>query len=200
MAIAITPTHNVRGSVASAATRSFMSKAGKNLIKTVLTLDTGHSIELNGFGDKVSKNPPGTAVNFSVAESYGRWEVAGPPQPGLPELGGGAGAAPTGASKGESIRAGTRGAFPIKGDDYQVSIIRQNSLTNAVATVTAIINDYGAFTGTDANPAAAIAAIEAVSDRIIRLAYKYAAFSQGTLDTQAVQEVANKVLGDSKAV
>lgn len=207
MATVMTPTHNVNGIVKSNDTRSFTSKAGKNLVKTVLILDSGVAIELDGFGDKRSKFSPGTAVDYSVAASYGRFEVVGPPKPGLPELGAvptpTAVTATTGSNKPTSSAAG-RGAFPIKGDDYQVSIVRQNSLTNAVNTVMPMIGDcvrmFGDSDVIKDDPKALAEMVDTVSDRIIRLAYKYAAFSTGTLDTQVVQAVADRALGATQAM
>lgn len=184
-----TPTHNVTGKVASASTRTFTSKAGKALTKTVLTLDNGIDIELDGFGDKVSKYPPGTTVDMGAVQAFGRWQTTGARQPGLPELGGTSAPSPA-----KPATTTSRGAFPIPGNDYQVSIIRQNSLTNAVATIMPMVGDCDNMDAPEA-----LRALEKVSDQIIRLAYKYAAFSTGNLDTQVLQEVANKALGPSKA-
>jgi hypothetical protein len=201
MATTITPTHNLSGKVTSATTRSFTSKAGKNLTKTVITVN-GYAVELEGFGDKTSLFPVGKDIQMGVAEAFGKWQVTGTTQLGLPMLGASApaGASPA-AGSGAVVKSG-RGGFPIAGDDYQQSIIRQNSLTNAVATVSAIIRDYSTheMAGKDDEPRMSLPAlVEACSEHIIKLAYKYAAFSSGKLDTEAFQQIADRVLGSTKA-
>lgn len=184
-AASVVATHNAMGKVISASTRTFTSKAGKELAKTVINVN-GNEIELDGLGDKTAMYPPGKEVQLGVAKVFGRWQAAGPSVTGLPMLPG-AGAVGPAVAGGAGIVAGTRGAFPIAGNDYQISIIRQNSLTNAVNTVAAHVNSYGKEYE-----------LAAIVDLIIPLAYKYAAFSSGKLDTEAFQQIADKVLGVTK--
>lgn len=198
MAVSLIATHNAIGKVAFADVRNFVSKAGKALTKTIIRLDTGIEFELPVFGDKRASYPVGTAVSYGIAKSYGRWDVAGPSVPGLPDAGGSGGvptaAAPSGARPAASSGGASRGSFPIKGDDYQTSIIRQNSLTNAVNLVNGILGDltHEPITFEEATRRA-----DAASDLAIRVAYKFASFSSGHLDIRAAQDIANKALNET---
>jgi hypothetical protein len=207
----IVATHNVSGKVASAHTRSFTSKAGKALTKTVIVVD-GNEIELEGFGDKTGTYPPGREVNIGVAREFGRWNHAGLAVVGLPQLNGApnpVGSTP-GSSGGGGAKPAYRGGFPVPSDDYQTSIIRQNALTNAVATLATIVPDATlsrAFPvkGPDGNFEGGLgvdvpAAMEGLAELVIRLAYRYAAFSSGRLDTEAIEQITSKILGATKSV
>lgn len=189
------PTHNAQGTVTAASLRNFNSKAGKALTKTVVQID-GVDVELDGFGDKRAAYPVGMSAGFAVAKAYGRWNAAGGPQPGLPNVAADPVATPTAAKSSGYVGAssGPRGSFPIKGDDYQTSIIRQNSLTNATNLVKALFADMGAgeMTREDAAKQA-----DWASDLAIRVAYKFASFSSGNLDIRAAQEIANKALAET---
>lgn len=193
-------THQATGTVVELTTRNFTSKAGKSLTKHGVRLDSGQAFELDGFKQSFSVGDKIHALG--VALKYKVWTMTGGISPGAPAMPasapspGGAPAPTSGAPRSSGASSGGGGGyssrdvgFPIPQDSYQMAIIRQNALTNAVS----LVNEaYGVATGTAEDIAHEVAVR---LNTALKLAYKMASFSSGQLDSIAAEEVAREVRG-----
>jgi hypothetical protein len=80
---------------------------------------------------------------------------------------------------------GKNTVFPVPNTHGDYAIIRQNALTNAVA----IVSQRSDWRSED---------VDTVSERVIRLAYKFAEFTSGHREKRIAKEQAAKVLPDSE--
>lgn len=205
-------TYQATGIVTKLTTRAAVSKAGKPYTKHGVELDSGQEFELDGFkqiyrvGDRVS--------NVLVREKFRQMTATGVPNEGLglpplPVKGapGIAGTTPTSApTPSPVVRGGSssswspRGVFPIDPEDGQMSIIRQNALTNAVAVVVPLVREVLSENISIADVAGdrealLDEALSSVPDLILKVAYKFQSFSSGQYDKIAAEEVAKKATG-----
>lgn len=160
----------VSGIVVEIKTRSVAGKFGRPGTAYNIVLDDGNSYSA-GF-----KSPPcsaGDKVQFDVVMNgkysnadFNSIEVLGK------------GAVPAAASTSYSPSRSSGGGFPVATDSDKYAIIRQNALTNAVATL-------GRFT--QDNPAATQTLDELV-EQIIEVAYKFTDFTSGQREVKAVEE------------
>lgn len=162
-------------------------KAGGTFTVYEGTLDTGVVID---FGFKAPPFNIGDLVSLEVMKEYGKYAVknlyasgssAPPATPLAPRAPSAAGTttpgAPAPAYSGGKV-------FPLPREHGDTAIIRQNALTNAVKTV----GDHAALpAGIETSDGAAW---DALTDRILQTAYKYAAFSAGHLDAALLEQAA----------
>ncbi len=195
-------THQVTGTVTNLGTRSLTSKAGKSFTKHTVELDSGQKFECDGFKQKFAI---GQKVNgLVVAENYKQWTEQGRFDTSLPSLGGAGSTgrgAPTPGATGSGSGGSSKGVFPISPSDGQMSIIRQNALTNANATVMPILVEAlklqidSSDSDLSAIEKLIQATLERAPDEVLKAAYKYASFSSGQYDKIVGDELAKKVRG-----
>lgn len=183
-------------------------RAGGTYQVQIATLDTGVEVD---FGFKPPVAAVGADVSWIVKKEYGSYKfvnedpTAGSLSPAFPARAPSLTGSPpptytaTGATSTGPFpaRAGFGGAkpFPLPRDHGDTAIIRQNSLTNAVATIANVLR-------APSEDAAALGVIPAeykrlramtpdqLSDEIIKIAYKYASFSSGHIDAMLVEGIA----------
>lgn len=178
---------NVSGTVASLTTRDIKARTGKMFQKHGVTLADGRSFEFPGF-----KQPHrvGDSINYTVEKNYGRYETVGAGAvAGLEDMPGVAASTPTvrgtgvASGGGSSYSKGDR-VFPTPPASGEIAIIRQNALTNAVKLLGDALDD-GWTLNEDGE-----AQIMARADLAIKLAYRFASFSSGHMDTKLLEEAA----------
>ncbi len=187
-------THQATGTVTELTIRNLVSKAGKAFQKHGVKLDSGQEFEVDGFKQKYSVGQ--ALINVGVAQKYKVWTETGSPAIGAPAMPGKAGgfATPPGAAR-ETATSG--GGFPLNKDSYQISIVRQNALTNMVNLVVGCIGAGGATTNVDEDMKEEM---DKLQDLIIQGAYKFASFSSGHLDALAVERLTEEVRGKVAAI
>lgn len=186
-------THQANGTVVTLTTRDLTSKAGKPFTKHGVKLDSGQEFELDGFkqiysvGDKVSA--------VGVALKYRVWTSTGALAHGAPEMPR-SGGSPAPSAPRTSGSGASESGFPIPAASYQMSIIRQNALTSAVNLVNTALGER--ISDGEDDPTATTRNQKIISQRAdlaIKIAYKFASFSSGYLDTIAAEEMAKEARG-----
>lgn len=179
------------GAITNVEARTKPKKAGGTFTVNVATLDTGIEVD---FGFKPVEGKVGMSVSWKTMKEYGSYKFAGtdpaagsyppalPPRIPVPSFT----ATSPGAPSAPRAPAGMYSTkpFPLPREHGDTAIIRQNALTNAVATVghsIGIVDSAGMPTSLDA-----------LSDMIIKLAYKYANFSSGNLDAILAEDLAER--------
>lgn len=174
------------GTVVSAGPVTLPKKSGGTFTKYVAVLNTG--VELD-YGFKDPGLRVGDTINVSVMKEYGTYKVTGgsgsgaglpPAMPIAPRSPPAPGARPSAPSSGGFSNGRV---FPVPREHGDTAILRQNALTNAVKTVT----DGGLTIPLDDQ-----ASWDALTDRVIQVAYKYSAFSAGHLDGELIERLAKK--------
>lgn len=138
---------------------------------------------VDGTPVKMGFNKPGfnagDTVTLDVQQNkYGDWE---PIAPGKPS-GGRAPAAPSGPAPAPAGRT-----FPVATTSPEMSIIRQNALTNANAAVGNYFEHC--FEDNEAAPSSMPGSMEKYAELVIETAYKFAEFSSGQREVKAVKAI-----------
>lgn len=162
----------IEGIVDSVYTKQVNTKRGLGTVYHAMV--NGQDINL-GFKKMVEE---GEHVALNCEQKYGTLQVVSmaPKGSGTPVPTGAPSAKPAPASGGGGWNKGT---FPLKSTDHAVSICRQNALTNANATV----SSYVAVLCSKAKATTEMPDLDLLSDMVLSLAMKYAAFSTGEIDT-----------------
>lgn len=169
---------NKSGKIVSIETKMAKTRYGEKPVYSV-ALEDGTSVEV-GF-----KNPyqTGEYFNRSVEFKYGTWKDVGPAVAGA-EV-----ATPSPAARPAAGGAPSGRTFPVSRESPEMSIIRQNALTNAREVLVCL---YG--NGDDAYPGMPKAErqqyLDALAEDIFHLAYKFADFSSGQREVARAAEMA----------
>lgn len=178
--------------VASISSRTVPSRYGTTGTATVydIVTTTGKKVSY-GFkppaaagisvGSKITFE--GTEDKYGIKPAKDSVRLASPSEEVDEGAGGAAPAAAPRASGGFS-GGSNRGSFPIAKSDGQIAIIRQNSLTNAVNLLAALIKQGGLVGEEGGDPAS-------LAEMAIDLAYKFTEFSSGGRETTAVERIRN---------
>lgn len=166
---------HIKGEVDNIQSRGIEIKRGPRAGQTgyIYTMDVGdYTIDL---GFKKPAYEEGETVELTIDKNqYGKWEI-------MPSNGAGSYGAKTSTTNnagGHTRRKESQDAgFPIPTDNYQVAIIRQNALTNAVNSLE--------YTQLEEIPADEDAFIE----MIIRRAYKFYEFSSGQREVKIARQL-----------
>jgi hypothetical protein len=165
----------VSGSVNSITTKPITARSGKTYTIWYIDID-GTSVNM-GF------NKPGFTVGDNIsldcqANKYGELEVI---KAGSPSGGRSAPSTPVGAPA--SPKSGyTPKPFPVPRNSSDMSIIRQNSLTNANATVASLVQSGAIQDGLEWKD---------MAELVIEIAYMYADFSSGQREVKAIANLEN---------
>lgn len=156
------------------------NRTGKMFPINYVELDNGARINV-GFDQPYAV---GQVVSIPTEVAYGELQV-----PRNPPSGGGASAGATVAdkeSKPTQNRApyGRNTRFPVPKDHGDVSIMRQNALTNAVSFLTKRLIDEDASTGEVDN-----LPLDEAIELIIDTAYKFAEFTTGQREERMAKEI-----------
>jgi hypothetical protein len=147
---------------------------------TIWTATVGGQEVKMGF-TKPSFNVGDTVSLDTEVNKYGDTEVI---KPGARASGSAPRSAPSaGASAPPAARGGFDRTFPVKTSSPEMSIIRQNALTNANAAVDHYYEHCGTFEYDSP---------EAFAEKVIEVAYKFAEFSSGQREAKAVAELRSK--------
>jgi hypothetical protein len=154
-------------------------RTGKPYTIWTATVD-GQEVKM-GF-TKPSFNVGDTVSLDTEVNKYGDTEVI---KPGARGSAPAPRSAPAGGGSAPAARGGFDRTFPVKTNSPEMSIIRQNALTNANAAVHHYMErNHGEVTEPET--------VEAYIEMVIETAYKFAEFSSGQREAKAVAELRSK--------
>lgn len=122
--------------------------------------------------------------NVSIPVEVNKWGDTEMIQPGKPMSGGGGSSAPAKPSGGAAPSGGR--TFPVQINSPEMSIIRQNALTNANKLLETLVDNGVEFGGKETYDQITP---EEWTEELVKIAYKLTEFSSGQREAKAVAEM-----------